>query len=452
MRFDDELFNYVLGAAKEFENGLDDNPVVPSADNIKAIEIFDEPLPKGKTKALDVIELLHEVGTPATTLSRGGRFFGFVVGGTLPVAVASSWSTTTWDQNPALTMLGYVNAKLEQVSQKWIVELLELPKTSAVGFVTGATMAGFTALSSARHRIYKNLGYDLKVGGLRNAPKIRFIISEDIHATNIRALNYMGYGTDEFEFVPVDKQGRVIVDQMPALDSRCIILIQAGNINSGAFDDFPAICELAKKAGAWVHVDGAFGGWLKVSKTRSHLVKGMEQADSWSIDCHKWLNVPYDSAIAICRDREAMIETFTISASYLTTDGDRIPNNFTPELSRRARGVDVWAALKHLGQDGFGELIDRCSDHAKWFSGALDKIGFTIMNDVVINQVVFCLDDNDDARLKDIMDKVALSGKAWFGPTRWHGRDVYRMSISSHETTKADLDVALEAIKEAMEE
>ncbi|MCP5381703.1 MAG: aspartate aminotransferase family protein [Kordiimonadaceae bacterium] len=450
MSFDEELFNFVIETAREFENNLITGPVVPPKAAIEALVEFNEAMPKGKTDALDVIKLLKRLGNPATTLSRSGRFFGFVVGGTLPVTVAADWLTSTWDQNSALTMLGYVNAKLEQVSQRWIIELLSLPQGTAVGFVTGATMAGFTALSSARTRIYKNLGYDLKKGGLRRAPKIRFIISEDIHATNIRALNYMGHGAEEFEFVPVDDEGRMRLDQMPTLDNSCIILAQAGNINSGAFDDFTEICARARKVGAWVHIDGAFGGWIKVSPTRGHLGEGMELADSWSIDCHKWLNVPYDSAIAICRDREAMLETFSISASYLTTDGERIPNNFTPELSRRARGIDVWAALKHLGQEGFGELIDRCCDHAIWFSGELQKIGLFIMNEVVINQIVFCLDDNDDKRLKKIMDHVAASGKTWFGPTHWLGRDVYRMSISSHETTQADLDIALDAIKDAI--
>ncbi len=451
MSFDDELFNYVLGAAKKFEDNLGEGPIVPSEQNVSNLEAFNEPMPSTQTSALEVVKQLNELGTPVTTLSRSGRFFGFVVGGALPVSVASSWLTSTWDQNSSLTMLGYLNAKLEQVAQKWIVDLLDLPIGTAVGYVTGATMAGFTALSSARTRTFKNLGYDLKKGGLRNAPKIRFIISEDIHATNIRALNYMGHGTDEFEYVPVDDEGRVKVDELPVLDESCIIVVQAGNINSGAFDDFRTICARAKDAGAWVHVDGAFGGWIKVSKTRNHLTDGMELADSWSIDCHKWLNVPYDSAIAICRDREAMLETFTISAGYLTTDGERIPNNFTPELSRRARGIDVWAALKHLGRDGFSQLIDRCCDHAKWFSVELEKIGFTIMNDVVINQVVFCLSDNDDERLKKIMNKVAASGKTWFGPTHWHGRTVYRMSVSSHETNQSDLDVALRAIKDAMD-
>lgn len=451
MSFDDELFNYVLSSAKEFENGLDTNPVVPTPEALKNLQLFDEPMPVAKTDALQVIKMLNDIGAPAATLSRSGRFFGFVVGGTLPVSVASSWLTSTWDQNSSLSKLSYINAKLEQVAQKWIVKMLDLPEGTAVGFVTGATMAGFTALSSARTRIYKNLGYDLKTGGLKNAPDIRLILSEDIHSTNIRALNYMGYGSDEFEYVPVDSEGRVIVDKIPELSDNCIVIIQAGNINSGAFDDFSSICALARKAGAWVHVDGAFGGWIKVSPTRKHLAAGMELADSWSIDCHKWLNVPYDSAIAICRDREAMMDTFTISASYLTTDGERTPNNFTPELSRRARGIDVWAALKHLGKEGFGEMIDRCCDHAYNFSKELEKLGFTIMNDVIINQAVFCLNDNDDERLKEIMDKVAESGKTWFGPTHWQGRDVYRISISSHETTSADIEVALDAIKEAMD-
>ncbi len=450
MSFDVELFKYICGAAEEFENGLATNPVVPPKKAIENLNIFDEAMPTEKTPALDVVKMLHEIGGPATTLSRSGRFFGFVVGGTLPVSVASSWLTSTWDQNATLTMLGYTAAKLEQVSRKWIVQMLGLPEDCGMGFVTGATMGAFTALSAARHKIYKNCGYDLKKGGLKKAPKIRFVISEDIHATNISALNYMGHGSDEMEFVAVNDQGLIIIDKMPALDAQTIVIIQAGNINSGAFDDFSKVCAIAKKAGAWVHVDGAFGGWIKVSKTRKHLAQGMELADSWSIDCHKWLNVPYDSAIAICRDRNAFMETFTISASYLLTDGERIPNNFTPELSRRARGIDVWAALKHLGKDGFGQMIDQCCDHALNFSKELEKIGFTIMNDVVINQVVFCLKDNDDQRLKRVMERVQEGGEAWFGPTKWQNRNVFRMSVSSHETTKQDLEVALGAIKKAL--
>lgn len=445
-----ELYNYIVNATLEFDRDLDKNPVIPPKDAIDALEIFDEPMPVAKTNAVDVIKMLHETGTPATTLSRSGRFFGFVVGGTLPVSVASSWLTSVWDQNSTMPILGYTSTKLEQVVQNWVIEMLDLPKQSAMGFVSGATMAGFTALSAARQKIYKNIGYDLKKSGLRNAPDIRIVISEDIHATNITALNYMGYGRDELEFVPVDDQGRVIIDQLPPLDAQTIVIIQAGNINSGAFDDFNNICAMAQKAGAWVHVDGAFGGWIKLSKTRGHMANGMEHADSWSIDCHKWLNVPYDSAIAIVKDGDAIRDAFTISASYLLTDGDRISNNYTPELSRRARGIDVWAALKHLGKDGFGELIDQCCDHAVWFARELEKIGFTIMNDVVINQVVFCLSDNDDERLKVLMNKVAQSGKTWFGPTKWQGRPVYRMSISSHETNQSDLDIALKAIKDAM--
>ncbi|MBT6030959.1 MAG: aspartate aminotransferase family protein, partial [Kordiimonadaceae bacterium] len=234
MSFDKPLFDYVLNAAKEFEDGLETNPVVPTKEAIENLAVFDEPLPIAKTDPIDVLKMLHEVGTPATTLSRSGRFFGFVVGGTLPVSLASNWLTSTWDQNAALTMLGYTAAKLEQVSRAWILELLDLPPSAGMGFVTGATMAGFTSLSVARNSIYKKLSYDLQKSGLRNAPDIRFIVSEDIHATNIRALNYLGYGTDELEFVPVDEEGRIIVEKIPELGENCILLIQAGNINSGA--------------------------------------------------------------------------------------------------------------------------------------------------------------------------------------------------------------------------
>ncbi len=450
MPFDQELFDYVLRAAREFEDGLASRPVVPASQDIENTAAFDEPLPLEGTAALDVIRTLHEVGSPATTLTRSGRFFGFVVGGAHPVSIAANWIASTWDQNAALPVLGHTAAKLEEVSAKWILEMLDLPRDSGMGFVSGSTMAGFTALCTARYKLCKNKGYDLKKTGIHGAPKIRFVTSEDIHPSNIAALQYMGYGLDELELVPVDDQGRMRVDQMPALDDRTIVIAQAGNINSGAFDPFSEICALAKHSGAWVHVDGAFGGWLRVSEERRHLAKGMELADSWSLDCHKWLNVPYDSAVAICRDAEAMRDFFAISASYLLNTGMRVPSHFTPELSRRARGIDVWATLKYLGTKGFARIIDTCCDQALRFSKELETLGFTILNDVCINQVVFFLEDEDGypdtQRLEAIMKDVQAGGATWFGPTKWQGRSAYRMSICSAATTQKDLRMALDAI------
>ncbi len=455
MGFDQELFDYVVGAAREFENGLATRRVVPTVQDVANIDAFDEPLPDSGTAALDVIKTLHEVGSPATTLTRSGRFFGFVVGGAHPVSIAANWIASTWDQNAALPVLGHTAAKLEEVSSRWILEMLDLPRESGMGFVSGSTMAGFTALCAARYKLCKNKGYDLKKSGILRAPKIRIVLSEDIHPTNIVALQYMGYGLDDLEFVPVDDQGRMRVDQMPELDDLTIVIAQAGNINSGAFDPFREICALSQQAGAWVHIDSAFGGWLRTSEKRNYLAQGMELADSWSLDCHKWLNVPYDSAVAICRDASAMREFFGVSASYLINDGPRVPSHFTPELSRRARGIDVWATLKYLGRKGVANVIDTSCDQALRFSNELQTLGFTIMNDVCINQVVFGLKDEtgeyDEIRLKEIMTRVQDRGRTWFGPTKWRGQNVYRMSICSAATTENDLAIAAQEIRSAMD-
>lgn len=317
MEFDQSLYNYVLSAASSFESSLDSRPVTPSDEAIKALDYFDEPLDTVGTNAMEVIKMLHEVGEPGIVSSRGGRYYGFVTGGALPVSVAANWMAATWDQNAGPSVMSPTSAKLEQVAGAWVLDALNLPETSAFGFVTGATMAGFTALSSARNYIYQKTGYDLKADGIRNAPKIRFVMSEEIHPTNIIALQYMGYGKNEFEFVKCDEQGRITPEEMPFLDDHTIILLQAGNVNSGSFDPFNEICDLAQQTGAWVHVDAAFGGWVRASKNYAHLADGMERADSWSLDCHKWLNVPHDSAISICRDSKAMQDTFGVRAPYL---------------------------------------------------------------------------------------------------------------------------------------
>lgn len=448
MNFDQELYDYVLGAAKSFEESLDERPVTPSDETLQALNVFEEPLADNGTGALNVIKMLNEKGEPGAVSSRGGRYYGFVTGSAMPVSVAANWLAASWDQNGGPSVMSPIAAKIEEVAGAWVLDILDLPRESGFGFVTGATMAGFTALAAARHKIYKNVGYDEKEDGIRSAPEIRFILSEDIHPTIIIALQYMGYGKNEFNFVPVDKQGRMIIGEMPALDERSIIICQAGNVNSGAFDPFDEICDLATAAGAWVHVDGAFGGWIRASKTRAHLASGMERADSWSIDCHKWLNIPHDSAVSIVRDGDAMRDMFGVRASYLVPGAMREPNHHTPELSRRARGIEVWAALKHLGRDGMTSLLDRTCDHATRFAAELETMGFTIMNDVVINHVVATLDD--EAKLDDIIKSVQQSGKTWFGPTLWQGKKGFRISISSYATTDADIDIALQAIRDAL--
>ena len=298
-----------------------------------------------------VIEMLVNEGEQGVVSTRGGRYFGFVTGSALPVSIAANWMAGAWDQNAALSIMSPLAAKLEDVAGKWILEALGFPNDCGFGFVTGASMAGFTALSAARNHTYKKLGYDVKADGITNAPPLKFVMGEEIHPTNIIALQYMGYGKNEFHMVPCDEQGRMIASKIPDIDDHTIIIAQAGNVNSGAFDPFNEICDLAKDTGAWVHVDAAFGGWAKVSETRNHLTDGMERADSWSIDCHKWLNVPYDSAIAICRNAASLTDMFGVTAPYLIEGAVREPNHHTPEFSKRARGFEIWAALKYLGKD-----------------------------------------------------------------------------------------------------
>lgn len=448
MNFNQELYEYVLNAAKSFENSLATRPVTPNDDVMNTLNAFNQPLSDQGTDAYSVIKMLNEVGEPGVVSSRGGRYYGFVTGGAMPVAVAANWLAATWDQNAGPSVMSPTAAKLEEVAGGWVLDMLNLPSTSGFGFVTGATMAGFTALSAARNKLYKSMGYDLKADGIINAPKIRFIMSDEIHPTNIIALQYMGYGKNELELIPCDEQGRLRADKMPALDDHSIVLLQAGNVNSGAYDPFHEVCDMAKGTGAWVHVDAAFGGWVRASKNKDHLADGMERADSWSLDCHKWLNVPHDSALAICRDKKIMQETFGIRAAYLVEGALREPNHYAPELSRRARGIEIWAALKHLGKNGVGDIIDRTCGHASRFALELQNMGFEVLNDVVINQVVATRDD--EKQLENLITHVQKSGKTWFGPTLWKGRKAFRISVSSHATTDQDIDIALDAIRDAL--
>jgi glutamate/tyrosine decarboxylase-like PLP-dependent enzyme len=448
MEFDQKLFDNVIKAAKSFETSLNTRPVTPNEDAIHALNQFDEPFINSGMDAKDVINMLVEIGEQGVVSTRGGRYFGFVTGSALPVSIAANWMAGAWDQNSALSIMSPLAAKLEDVAGKWVLDALDFPAECGFGFVTGASMAGFTALSAARNHTYKKLGIDIKTYGITSAPPLKFVMGEEIHPTNIIALQYMGYGKNEFHMVPCDEQGRMIASDIPKLDDDTIIIAQAGNVNSGAFDPFNEICDKASDANAWVHVDAAFGGWTKVSKSRCHLTNGMERADSWSLDCHKWLNVPYDSALAICKNAESLTDMFGVTAPYLIEGAMREPNHHTPEFSKRARGIEIWAALKHLGKDGLSEMIDRTCNHAKHFASEMEKLGIIIMNDVVINQIVGTFDDEE--RVDQFIDKVQKSGKTWFGPTVWKGKKAFRISVSSYATTDEDIDIALQAIKDAL--
>lgn len=445
-----KLFEQTKNIALEYLETLPERPVMPDETALSDLEHFKETMPEKGAAPHEVIDTLHRYGSPATVATQGGRFYGFVQGSSLPVSVAANWLATTWDQNAGPWILSPIAAELESVASDWLLDIFDLPREATVGFVTGATMAEFSAFAAARSALLKRAGYDVKKSGLRNAPKIRIVASAEIHPTNIGALGYVGFGSDEIEYCPVDNEGRIIPEKMPALDDRTLLILQAGNINSGAFDPYEEICAIARKAGAWVHIDGAFGLWARTSPKLRHMTSGIEQADSWSTDGHKWLNIPQDSAVYICRDASAIEDVFGVSAPYLVRDERRQPNNLTPELSRRARGVEFWAALKFLGRSGVAEQIERCCRHATRFGAALTASGYDVLNDVVLNQVAFAC--KDEATTRAVLETLQNSGIFWLGPTVWKGRFAMRISVSSWATTDADVTRCIEVFQDTLQQ
>jgi glutamate/tyrosine decarboxylase-like PLP-dependent enzyme len=449
MSSDQRIFQIAYEASLDYMNSLGTRPIVPTADALEQLTSLRETMPQEGTDPSKVISLLHEVGSPNTVSSTGGRFFGFVVGGALPVAIAASWLSTSWDQNAGTWILSPIAGDMEDIAGNWMLDLLDLPRDAVFGFVTGATMATFSAIAAARSALLKRQGYSVKHLGLAGAPPIRIVMSEEIHPTNKAALGYAGFGLDQIEYVPVDAEGRIVADKIPTLDNMTIVMLQAGNINSGSFDDFKAVTQKAKDAGAWVHVDGAFGLWARTSKAKRHLTEGIDQANSWSIDGHKWLNLPQDSAVYFCRDAEAVHDVFGVEATYLVRDTNRQGNNYTPELSRRARGVEFWAALKALGTKGVEQIVDQSCEHAVRFEKGLKDMGLNVLNEVVLNQVVFCA--SSEGITKQLLESIQHSGVLWLGPTTWKNRFALRISVSSAATTSNDVDISLKAIKDAFD-
>ncbi|MDH3576318.1 MAG: pyridoxal-dependent decarboxylase [Gammaproteobacteria bacterium] len=422
-----------------------DRAVVPTAEARANVERFVEPLPQAGTPDGEVLGLLDEIGSPATVTMTGPRFFGFVIGGSLPVTVASNWLSTAWDQNVGMHEVTPAAATLERVAMSWMIDLFGLPADSAASFVTGATVANFTALAAARNRVYANVGWDVEADGLVGAPPVTILIGEEAHPTVFKSLGMLGFGRKRPIHVPVDSQGRMTASKLPVINGPTIVCTQAGNLNTGAFDPVGDICDAVKPHGAWVHVDGAFGLWAAASPALRHLCSGLQAADSWATDAHKWLNVPYDSGIAFVRDGAALKSAMSITADYLLTESEfRNPCDFTPELSRRARGVDVWAALKSLGWEGVAEMIERCCSHARRFADRLQAAGFEVLNDVVLNQVLVSF--GDDAATTRIISEIQEDGTCWCGSTIWQGHTAMRISVCNWSTTVADVDESLDAI------
>jgi glutamate/tyrosine decarboxylase-like PLP-dependent enzyme len=440
-----DLLHMTAERALSYLDGLKSRSVAPTPEALARMAELGGPLPDKPTEPAEVVALLDRIGSPATIASAGGRYYGFVVGGALPVALAANWLAGAWDQNAGMISLSPVAAALETIAQEWLLELLALPKEAGVGFVTGATMANLSGLAAARHAVLERAGWDVEARGLFGAPPITVIVGDEVHVSVLKALSLLGLGHERVVRVPVDQQGRMRADALPALEGPTIVCLQAGNVNSGACDPIDEICAIAHDAGAWVHIDGAFGLWLAAAPERAHLVRGVAAADSWATDAHKWLNVPYDSGLVICRRPEYLRAAMSVSAAYLENQDVRgEPYQYTPEMSRRARAVEVWAALRALGRAGVAELIERSCRHAARFAEGLAAAGHQVLNEVHSNQVLVAFGDAEATRRA--IDALQAEGTCWCGGTVWQGRAAMRISVSSWATTEEDVERSLAAM------
>lgn len=424
---------------------LDDRPVAPGSAALAGLSAFDEPLPESAGDPAATLAVLDEAGSPATVASAGGRYFGFVTGGSHPVALGASWLASAWDQNAGLPVMSPVAARLHEIVTRWLAELFGLPAGIAAVFVTGAAMANTTALAAARDHQLARAGWDVQADGLFGAPELAVIIGENAHSTLIRALGLVGLGRHRVRRVPADDQGRMRADRLPAdVTGPAVICAQAGEVNTGAFDPFPAIIDWARERGAWVHVDGAFGLWALADPSRSDLTAGLEGADSWATDAHKWLNVPYDCGIALARRPEDLRRSFAAVAGYLPPDAGFEAMHHTPQASQRARQVEVWAVLRTLGRQGVTDLIVRTCNHARAMAGYLRGAGLDVLNDVVLNQVL--VRGATDQLTLALVDAVQQDGTCWCGPTTWQGRPAMRISVSGWATSGEDVEKSAAAI------
>lgn len=439
-----ELLKHASDAAIEYLKTVNDRPVAPRPDSVAALDALRGPCPEEPTDPNAVLALLEQYASPATVANGGGRYFGFVNGGCVPAAMAAAWMVSAWDQNAAMNIQSPTAAALEETALEWTRDMLGLPAGTAGAVVTGATMANFSCLAAARHKLLERAGWDIENDGLFGAPEITVVIGDEGHSSLIKALGMLGLGRRRVVRVPVDGQGRMRADALPHLNERTILCLQAGNVNTGGFDPAGAICPEARAAGAWVHVDGAFGLWAAASSECKHLVHGYDLADSWATDAHKWPNVGYDCGIALVREPEALREAMEIQAPYLLKCQGREPRQYNPELSRRARGVELWAGLKSLGRAGMAEIVERTSSHARRFAAGLRAAGYRVLNDVVINQVL--VDFGSAEKTLRTVAAIQQEGTCWCGTTVWQGHTAMRISVSSWATTEEDVDRSLAAV------
>lgn len=443
------LLKTALQYAEEYLTTIDERPVFPSVDALRALDHFDEPLPDASSEASETLSMLHRIGSPGTVAQVGGRYFGFVNGGALPVGVAARVLADVWDQNTAHHVMSPVAARLEQVCEGWLADLLGLPDGTAAGFVTGTTLANLSGLAAGRNELLRRRGWDVVRDGLYGAPPISVFVGQDAHAVVRKSLALLGMGEAHMHVIPVDDQGRLDMDHFPQLNEPALVVAQAGNVNSGAFDPFGEICARTHEAGGWVHVDGAFGLWAAAVPSLRPLVPGIADADSWAVSAHKTLNIPYDCGIVFCRDRGALEAAFRTSAAYFQWSDERDPMRYTPSMSKRARSVELWAILRSLGRDGVVQLVEQLCAHAQDFAHRLGAEGFQIHNDVVFNQVlVSCGTDEETGQTLAAIQEL---GECWCGGSTWHGRSVIRVSVCSWSTTREDIKRSVEAFTRARE-
>jgi glutamate/tyrosine decarboxylase-like PLP-dependent enzyme len=437
-----QLLEDAAARAIAYLAGLDARGVAPRPEDVAKLSTLDEPVPEGPTGPESVLALLDSVGSPATMAMAGPRFFGFVIGGALPVTLAANWLAGAWDQNAALYTVTPAAAMLEQAALRWLIDLFQLPAECGGAFVTGATTANFSALAAARHGVLQRVGYNVEADGLFDAPPITVIVGDEAHPSVLKALGLLGLGRRRLIRIPVDPQGRMRADGLPAISGPTIVCLQAGNVNTGSFDPFADIVDRARADGAWVHVDGAFGLWAAAAPSMRQMTNGLGHADSWATDAHKWLNVPYDCGLAFVREPQALLAAMAVTAEYLpTASPQRNPADYTPELSRRARGIEVWAALKSLGRTGVADLIERTCRHARRFAEGLEAAGYQVLNEVVLNQLLVAFGDADTTHR--VISEIQADGTCWCGGTVWQGRTAMRISVSSWATTEADVEKSL---------
>lgn len=437
------LFGQAAEHAKEYLRAAHSRHVAPTDDATAALSAFREPLPEEMGNPYAVIDMLHEIGSPGTMAQTGGRFFGLVNGSVVPTGLAARILADAWDQNAVLHAISPINAVLEETCQAWLRDLFGLPEQTVAGFVSGTSMAIVCGLAAARWRLCERAGYDINAGGLSSAPGLRIVTGRHAHSTVLKAIALLGFGTANIEWAEVDEQGRMRIDTLPNLDERTIVILQAGNVNSGSFDPIREVCERANASGSWVHIDGAFGLWAAACASLSHLTDGLERAHSWSVDGHKTLNTPYDSGISLCADPEAMVKALQNSGAYIMYSEQRDGMLYTPEMSRRARAVDLWATLKYLGRAGVDRMVLSLHERAKQFAQELGESGFEVVNEVAFNQVMVRVGDADQTQA--IIDAIQQSGEAWVGGSMWFDAPVIRISVCSWATNPQDVTRTVQA-------